>query len=152
MDSAQNLITIACKIADQTFEVDNERLYIDLGALDGDGHGAHPEAAGKTLFLSELSRREYSIPTTESWKLEGLGRHIAFRRTLLQVHHLGLPGGVHSIWGNRIRFLQIWDWQHSTTSNCVLIDTVRKRRIGESLDFCFLGNDRLLIVSEDLKS
>jgi hypothetical protein len=33
----------------------------------------------------------------------------------------------------------------------VLSDTIINPEVGESLDFCFLGNDRLLIVSKDLK-
>ncbi|KAG2055958.1 hypothetical protein BDR06DRAFT_302672 [Suillus hirtellus] len=143
MDPAQNLIAIACMIADETLEMDDERLYIDLGTLDGDG-GVHPEAAGKTLFLSGLPRCEDSLYTIENWKLEGLGRHIAFRRSLL-VHEGGYK------FGEEIWFMQIWDWQHSTTSSCVLSDTIINPEVGESLDFCFLGNDRLLIVSKDLK-
>ncbi|KAG2363024.1 hypothetical protein BDR07DRAFT_1460543 [Suillus spraguei] len=127
---------------------DNEKFHIDLGVLDGDG-GAHPEAAGKTLFLSGLPKGEYSIHAIENWKLEGFGRHIAFQRSLLLVFHLGSR---HRL-GEEILFLQVWDWQHSATSNCVLVDTTINTTagIGESFDFCFLGNDRLLIVNEDLK-
>lgn len=109
MDPAHNLIAIACVIADETLGVDDERLYIDLGALEGHG-GVHPEAAGKTLFLSRLPKCEAGLYTIETWKLEGLGRHIAFRRSLL-VHD-----GSYSF-GEEIWFVQIWDWQHSTTSN-----------------------------------
>lgn len=145
MDPAQNLIAIACMIADETLEMDDERLYIDLGTLDGLGDGGvHPEAAGKTLFLSGLPRCEDGLYTIENWKLEGLGRHIAFRRSLL-VHEGGYK------FGEEIWFMQIWDWQHSTTSSCVLSDTIINPDVGESLDFCFLGNDKLLIVSKDLK-
>lgn len=143
MDPAQNLIAIACVIVDETLGVDDERLFIDLGALDGDG-GVHPEAAGKTLFLSRLPKCEAGLYSIETWKLEGLGSHIAFRRSLL-VHD-----GSYSF-GEEIWFVQIWDWQHSTTSNCVLSDSLMSPNVGESLDFCFLGNDRLLIVSKDLK-
>lgn len=143
MDPAQNLIAIACMIVDETIGVDDERLYIDLGTLDGDGD-AHPEAAGKMLYLSRLPRCEDGLYTIENWKLEGFGKHIAFRRSLL-VHE-----GSYSF-GEEIWFVQIWDWQHSTTSNCVLSDTIINPEVGESLDFCFLGNDRLLIVSKDLK-
>ncbi|KAG2065167.1 hypothetical protein BDR04DRAFT_1108890 [Suillus decipiens] len=146
MDPSQNLIAVACMIVDENLGIN--RLYIDLGALDGDG-GAHPEAAGKTLFLSGLPRHEDDIGAIENWKLEGLGRHIAFQRSLLPVLH---RGSRHK-YSEEIWFLQIWDWQHSTTSNCVLIDTKinTNGEIGESLDFCFLGNDRLLTVNEDLK-
>ncbi|KAG1775544.1 hypothetical protein EV702DRAFT_1279893 [Suillus placidus] len=143
MDPAQNLIAIACMIANETLGMEDERLYIDLGALDGDG-GVHPEAAGKTLFLSGLPRFENGLYAIENWKLEGFGRHIAFRRSLL-VHEGGYK------FGEEIWFLQIWDWQRSTTSSCVLSDTIINPEVGESLDFCFLGNDRLLIVSKDLK-
>lgn len=143
MDPAQNLIAIACMIADETLGMDDERLYIDLGALDGNG-AVHPEAAGKTLFLSALPRCEDGLYTIENWKLEGLGRHIAFRRSLL-VHEGSYK------FGEEIWFLQIWDWQKSTTSSCVLSDTIINPEVGESLDFCFLGNERLLIVSRDLK-
>lgn len=143
MDPAQNLIAIACMIADETLGMDDERLYIDLGALDGDG-GVHPEAAGKTLFLSALPRCEDGLYTIENWKLEGLGRHIAFRRSLL-VHEGSYK------FGEEIWFLQVWDWKQSTMSSCVLSDAIINPEVGESLDFCFLGNDRLLIVSKDLK-
>jgi hypothetical protein len=109
MDPAQNLIAIACMIVDETLGMDDERLYIDLGALDGDG-GVHPEAAGKTLFVSKLPRCQDGLYTIENWKLEGLGRYIAFRRSLL-VHEGGYK------FGEEIWFLQIWNWQQSTTSS-----------------------------------
>ncbi|KAG2156916.1 uncharacterized protein EDB93DRAFT_1126489 [Suillus bovinus] len=145
MDPAQNLIAIACMIADESPGMDSDgmRLYIDIGVLDGDGD-VHPEAAGKTLFLSGLPTCEDGLYTIENWKLEGLGKHIAFRRSLL-VHEGGYK------FGEEIWFLQIWDWKHSTTSSCVLSDTIINPEVGESLDFCFLGNDRLLIVSKDLR-
>jgi hypothetical protein len=129
--------------ADETLGVDDEKLFNDLGTLFGDGV-VHPVAAGKTLLLSGLPKCEDGLYTIENWKLEGLGRHIAFRRSLL-VHE-----GSYSF-GEEIWFVQIWDWQHSTTFNCVLSDTIINPEVGESLDFCFLGNDRLLIVSKDLK-
>ncbi|KAG1814702.1 uncharacterized protein BJ212DRAFT_1512407 [Suillus subaureus] len=49
MDPAQNLIT-AYAVTDDTLQSNKETLYIDLGVLDSDG--AHPRAAGWTLFLS----------------------------------------------------------------------------------------------------
>ncbi|KAG1729274.1 hypothetical protein EDB19DRAFT_1913464 [Suillus lakei] len=52
---------------------------------------------------------------------------------------------VASIW-----WLQIWDWQHSTSSNSILSGPIVLDS-DKSTDFCFLGNNRFLIVSDDLK-
>ncbi|KAG2141155.1 uncharacterized protein EDB93DRAFT_639967 [Suillus bovinus] len=44
--------------------------------------------------------------------------------------------------------LQIWDWQHSTTSDSVLRISDKYSR---NIEFCFLGNDRLLVVAHNLE-
>jgi hypothetical protein len=116
MDPAQNLIAIAyCVIQFPDENIDtlehDERFFIELGALDGDG--VHPKAAGRTLYLSELPGREGSRFLTESLKLEGMGKHIALRRALTcDDSGVSLP---EEIWS-----LHIWDWQESTTSNVSL--------------------------------
>jgi hypothetical protein len=92
MDLAQNLIVVVYLV--------DETLYIDLRALDGDG--VHPQAAGPRLFLSELQGYDAHHIDTESANLKGWGRHIALRRIAPSINQ----------WQ-----LQIWDWQHSTTSN-----------------------------------
>ncbi|KAG2156894.1 uncharacterized protein EDB93DRAFT_1101306 [Suillus bovinus] len=156
MDQAQNLLAIAYAI-----EVDNypsdEESYIELLTLDGDS--VHPQAAGRTLFMSTfwLPRRR-EIPS----KLEIFGRHIAFLRFIPLFDDTG--SSLASIW-----WLQIWDWQYSTLSNVSInqnqltdltVDSIQSILSGptvlegsstRSIDFCFLGNDRMLIVSDDLK-
>ncbi|KAG1746019.1 uncharacterized protein EDB91DRAFT_138725 [Suillus paluster] len=141
MDPVQNLIAIVCATVDDHFQWDDKRIYIDLGALDGGG--IHPLAAGRTLFLSELPEIENSNTSSNrgSFKLKGFGRHIALWRSLRVVDQI-LP---RSLWG-----LQIWDWQHSPTSSSVLSDTIYPA-YEEPNDFCFLGNDRLLMFSDTMK-
>ncbi|KAG2343506.1 hypothetical protein BDR05DRAFT_301180 [Suillus weaverae] len=117
--------------------VSDKEYYIDLLALDGDG--AHPQAAGRTLFLSDLPGRENFI--TKSTKIEGLGRHIALR---LFDDQLRSPSSRSRWW------LQIWDWQHSTMSNSILSGPILDPDFDE-IDICFLGNDRFLIVNDNLK-
>ncbi|KAG0708776.1 hypothetical protein DFH29DRAFT_1035553 [Suillus ampliporus] len=121
MDPAQNLIAILHARGD-TRQLDDERFHIDLGALDRDG--VHPEAAGRTLFLSGLSRHaSHSHCSSSTFKI---------------------------IWS-----LQIWDWQHSSTSNSILTDTLYTTRNesdiyddSDPIMPCFLGNDRLVIANE----
>ncbi|KAG2339284.1 hypothetical protein BDR05DRAFT_1062254 [Suillus weaverae] len=120
MDPAQNLIVVVCVVG--------ETVHIDLRALDSDG--VHPQAAGPRLFLSALQEYEEHHIDTESAKLKGLGRHVALRWISLSI----------DMWQ-----LQIWDWQHSTTSNCFLSGDINP------FDFCFLGNNRLLVVGDALK-
>ncbi|KAG2347339.1 hypothetical protein BDR05DRAFT_652298 [Suillus weaverae] len=127
MDPAQNLIAVAYFVHDET-------AYIDLRALDGDD--VHPQAAGPKLILSGLPGYETRFATTRT-ELKGFGRHITLRRSLV-ISHV-------ETWASEMWQLQIWDWQHSTTSNSVLSDTTL---LG---DFCFLGNNRLLVVTNDLK-
>ncbi|KAG2087902.1 uncharacterized protein F5147DRAFT_781167 [Suillus discolor] len=133
MDPAQNLIAIACSVTD-ILDLDYERLYIGLRVLDRDG--VHPQAAGQTLFSSILlaSRDEYFV--AESAKLKGFGRHIALCRSFVYPFE-------EEIWQ-----LHIWDWQHSTRSNSVLSGTID---LPNSIDFCFLGDNRLLVVTDELK-
>lgn len=133
MDPAQNLIAIAYSVTDATLESNDETLYIDLGALDRDG--IHPKAAGRTLFLSVLPASKDKCFVTESAKLKGFGRHIALRRSFAYPFE--------EMWQ-----LDIWDWQHSATSNSVLSGTNFQPN---SIDFCFLGNNRLLVVAGHLK-
>ncbi|KAG2107423.1 uncharacterized protein F5147DRAFT_653298 [Suillus discolor] len=91
MDPAQNLIAVA-------YAADHRTVYINLGALDGDG--VHPQAAGERLVLSDNSRS-----ATGNAKLKGFGRHIALSR-------LSNDENQNSVWQ-----LQIWDWKYSTTSS-----------------------------------
>ncbi|KAG1905139.1 uncharacterized protein F5891DRAFT_1255664 [Suillus fuscotomentosus] len=126
MDPAQNLIAVA-------YVVDHKTVYINLGALDGDH--SHPEAAGERL-LSDDSENRFEATMA---KLKGFGRHIALSRR----------------WDdeNRASFfkwqLQIWDWKYSTTSDSILSGAVLNRIVGP-VDFCFLGNNRLLVITDNL--
>ncbi|KAG1859374.1 hypothetical protein DFJ58DRAFT_726398 [Suillus subalutaceus] len=133
IDPEQNLAAVVYEI------IGKSGAYIDLLALDGDG--SHPRAVGPTLSTVQgLPRRQSITQTRESWRLDGLGRHIALWHFLrLYDPHRSL------LW------LQIWDWQHSTTSNCILRDTLFAYGLEESIDSCFLGNNRLLIASDKLK-
>ncbi|KAG0704802.1 hypothetical protein DFH29DRAFT_1067803 [Suillus ampliporus] len=112
---------------------------LTLGTLDGDA--IHPQAAGQTLFLSVLTAQG-NRSATENLKLKCCGRHIA-----LLCSPLAYDGGntFGTIW-----WLQLWNWQHSTTSNSNLRDTMLSG-FNCPIDFCFVGNDRLLIVSDYLK-
>ncbi|KAG2141180.1 uncharacterized protein EDB93DRAFT_1338677 [Suillus bovinus] len=133
MDPAQNLIAVAYSVASENHPLESdEAVQIDLGALDSDG--VHPQAAGRALLLSQPS-----LPTLFAI-LKGSGRHIALQRSLVIV-----ADGGRSL-SKKGWQLQIWDWQNSATSNSVLDKT------GESdMDFCFLGNDRLLVVAGNLE-
>ncbi|KAG2134468.1 hypothetical protein DEU56DRAFT_407986 [Suillus clintonianus] len=116
MDLAQNLIAV--------LHVIDRALYIGLGALDGDG--VHPLAAGQRLSCSVLPGSDYSPIRLLFATMKCFGRHIALR------------------WVSRLKgkWLQIWDWQGSTTSNCLLNDNSRTH----PNEFCFLGNNRLLVI------
>lgn len=143
MDPAQNLIAVAYATVDDHFEWDDERIYIDLGTLDGGG--IHPQAVGRTLFRSELPGIQSSdcISTDlGKLKLKCFGRHIALWRSLKITCEYVI---VERLWE-----LQIWDWQHSTTSSSVLSATINPA-CEEAIDFCFLGSDRLLIFNDDMK-
>ncbi|KAG1843368.1 hypothetical protein DFJ58DRAFT_731660 [Suillus subalutaceus] len=120
MDPVQNLIAVAYFFDDT--------VYISLGALDSDG--VHPQAAGERLILSDNSENP---PETIAAKLIGLGRHIALWRTLDN-------SSLDEQWQ-----LQIWDWQHSTTSGSILSGTS-----DSPLDIRFLGNNQLLVITDNL--
>ncbi|KAG2107424.1 uncharacterized protein F5147DRAFT_697206 [Suillus discolor] len=124
MDPAQNLIAVA-------YAVDNKTVYINLGALDGDG--VHPQAAGEKLFLLHDLCYETTIA-----ELKGFGRHIALSRHSDGAHPTLLDG----TWQ-----LQIWDWKYSTTSSSILSGAVGSF---SPANFCFLGNNRLLVITDNL--
>ncbi|KAG1775179.1 hypothetical protein EV702DRAFT_1280077 [Suillus placidus] len=131
MDPAQNLKAVV-------YKVDHETLYIDLGVLDHDS--AHPQAAGRTLYVSGPPGYDNNRVQTTSAKLSGCGRHIALQRSV-EVTVVDHGAGIYyeNMWQ-----LQIWDWQHSTTSNSVLSVTTL-----HGIGFCFLGNKRILVVADD---
>ncbi|KAG2138288.1 hypothetical protein DEU56DRAFT_755863 [Suillus clintonianus] len=128
MDPMQNLVAAAYDAND------GSDVCINLLPLDRDG--THPQAAGPTLFTSTaLPRRLNVLWKVERWKLRGLGRHIALWHSLL----LHDPDRV--LW-----WLQIWDWQYSATSNSVLSGTEFNTKTDRLIDYCFLENDRLLMI------
>ncbi|KAG2105789.1 uncharacterized protein F5147DRAFT_701915 [Suillus discolor] len=124
IDPAQNLIAIAYHTDDHDYlnslSWPDRPFYVDLKALDEDG--VHPQAAGQTLFLSLSKLHECQVSTL---KLQGHGRHIAIQCDLA------------GTWWS-----QIWDWQHSTTSNSV----ISYASTSTDEDFCFLGNNRFLTI------
>lgn len=128
MDPAQNLIAVV-------YVVDYETACINLGALDGDH--IHPQAAGERLFLLDESENHHK---TIGVRLKGFGRHIALWRRLDNEQWISSD----ETWQ-----LQIWDWQHSMRSNSILSGAVPDR-FDVTFDFCFLGNDRLLVITFDL--
>ncbi|KAG2121430.1 hypothetical protein DEU56DRAFT_95585 [Suillus clintonianus] len=133
MNPAQNLIAVVYRI------VDDERLYIQLRALYSDSD--HSQAAGRTLFPSGLPGYDNEwINAT----LKGCGRHIALQCWLM-VEADALGDYSKCVWQ-----LQIWEWQHSTTSSSTL-SGILLNPVVDPTDFCFLGNDRLLVVADDLK-
>ncbi|KAG1842951.1 hypothetical protein C8R48DRAFT_780895 [Suillus tomentosus] len=103
MDPAQNLIAVA-------YVVNHKTVYINLGALDGDG--VHPQAAGERLFLSDYSENRFE---TTMARLKGFGRHIALSRRSDNEDRTSLD----KVWQ-----LQIWDWKDSTTSGSILSGAV----------------------------
>ncbi|KAG2131333.1 hypothetical protein DEU56DRAFT_914482 [Suillus clintonianus] len=132
MDPAQDLIAVV-------YIVDHKTTHIDLKTLSVDG--VHPRAAGQTLFLYGLPGHDDSEIRTVGLKLKGFGRHIALQRSL------SVEQGTSSddMWQ-----LQIWDWQHSTTSNSALSGLIDPE-YGTIFDFCFLGNNRLLAWTDELR-
>ncbi|KAG1775234.1 hypothetical protein EV702DRAFT_1269576 [Suillus placidus] len=145
MDPVQNLIAIVYSVADEYDHLESEKMVsIDLRALDGDS--IHPKAAGRTLIVSGPAPCDNvnRIKTTFA-KLKGCGRHIALQRTLeLDGRNRNYPRPAQ--WQ-----LQIWDWQNSLVSNSVLSDTIPHLMYDDPIEFCFLGNDRLLVVTDSLK-
>ncbi|KAG2156197.1 hypothetical protein DEU56DRAFT_906368 [Suillus clintonianus] len=142
MDPAQNLIAIAYVITEGVCQPGGVRFFIELNALDGGG--VHPQAAGRTLFMSGPPQCENIRFEINSGKLKGFGRRIALWCSL-RFNGAGSYTFNRTMW-----WLQIWDWQHSTTSISVLSDTFNSVP-DDSMDFCFLGDDRLLIASYSLK-
>ncbi|KAG1855331.1 hypothetical protein DFJ58DRAFT_786117 [Suillus subalutaceus] len=143
MDPAQNLIAIVYSVPDEDDPLEsNEMVSIDLRTLDGDS--VHPEAAGRTLIVSGPAGYDDNVDRIETMcaKLKGCGRHIALQRTLVVDGTGDRPESV--------CHLQIWDWKNSTISSSVLSDTV-PYPFEDSIDFCFLGNNRLLVVTDYLK-
>ncbi|OJA12069.1 hypothetical protein AZE42_02170 [Rhizopogon vesiculosus] len=142
MDPAQNLIATAYATthehSDWQSHSDDANFYIGLTTLDVGG--IHPQAAGPVLFLPGYENRGLAV---FGWKLKVLGSHVAFQRSLV------LRDRANTTYKDRW-WLQIWDWQHSTTSNCILDETV-DMETDDSNDFCFLGSDRLLVLRNDLK-
>jgi hypothetical protein len=107
MDPTQNLIAIAYGVNDDTLQ--EGRFYVDLRTLDGDG--IHSQAAGQTLFLSvHTAQDSHDLFTiTEDLKLKVFGRHLALQCS---------PMFDDLVSTSRVTWwLQLWDWQHSTTSN-----------------------------------
>ncbi|KAG1824312.1 hypothetical protein EV424DRAFT_1395362, partial [Suillus variegatus] len=126
MDPAQNLFAI-------TYGVDAGLANIYLATLD-DGC-VHPHAAGPALVL-ESPAYEWQV------KLQCYGRHIALSRRF-HTHGVGTP--FFTMWQ-----LQIWDWQHSTTLSSVLNSSTQSKFLHPT-SYCLLGNDRLLVIADDLK-
>ncbi|KAG1727726.1 hypothetical protein EDB19DRAFT_189337 [Suillus lakei] len=129
MDPAQNLVAVVYIV--------RGTVYIDLRALDCDD--VHPQAAGETLLLPDDPENRGE---TVSAKLKGFGRHIALWRRL--------DDPTWTTFKDDKWQLQLWDWQHSTTSSSVL-DGVILDQSETTVDFCFLGNDRLLVITDDLE-
>lgn len=142
MDPTQNLIAIAYVTTESVFQLGDVKFFVELGALDR--AGAHPKAAGRTLFMLGPPRCESIRFEPNSGKLKGHGEHIALWCSL-RFNDAGSFTHNRTMW-----CLQIWDWQHSTTSISVLSDTFNSVP-DDSMDFCFLGRDRLLIANYSLK-
>ncbi|KAG2357744.1 hypothetical protein BDR07DRAFT_349808 [Suillus spraguei] len=125
MDPVQNLIATAYVVTDQS---NDKTVYIELRDLGSDG--VHPKATGPV----SLPRLENNFMMTGA-KIKGFGSYIALQSSFISQCDI--------TWQ-----LNIWNWQHSTTSNSVL-----KGRVSfpSTMDFCFLGNNRLLVVVDDLK-
>ncbi|KAG1748677.1 hypothetical protein EDB19DRAFT_1683078 [Suillus lakei] len=141
MYPAQNLIAIAYAICHGTSR--ETIVHVDLRVLDGDG--IHPETAGQTLFLPTAAAQCVESAIAQS-QLKGLGKHIALLRYSMDYMY-GTAGST----TYRFRWwLQLWDWQQSTTSNSNLRDRIFSNAY-MPVDFCFIGNDRLLIAGDDLK-
>ncbi|KAG1787093.1 uncharacterized protein HD556DRAFT_1411248, partial [Suillus plorans] len=125
MDPAQNLFAITYGVG--------EMAYIYLATLD-DGC-VHPHAAGPALVLESPVVHERQV------RLQCYGRHIASSRRFC-TRGVGTPS---LMWQ-----LQIWDWQHSTTLSSVLNSSTQSTFLHPT-SYCFLGNDRLLVVADNLK-
>ncbi|KAG1804396.1 uncharacterized protein BJ212DRAFT_1580997 [Suillus subaureus] len=140
MDPVQNLIAVVYMGHDEP-----ETLYIDLRALDSDRD--HPLAAGRTLFLSEVPKyNDNDDIRTITTTLKGCGRYIAFQHFCM----LSVEDEDKGNFCEYVSQLQIWDWQHSTTSKSVLSDIICYSLMNPT-DFCFLEDNRLLVVIGNLR-
>ncbi|KAG2107488.1 uncharacterized protein F5147DRAFT_837394 [Suillus discolor] len=140
IDLAQNLIAVAyCVTSEDNPLESDEAVFIDLRALDGDD--VHPQAAQRTLFLWEEFESESDLIKTTYAKLKCCGRHIALQRSLAITN----DDGKNYEWD-----MQIWDWQNSATRR-IVTGGATPHPSENQIDFCFLGNDRLLIVADDLE-
>jgi hypothetical protein len=108
MDPTQNLIAIAYVITEGIFQLGDVKFFIELGTLDGGG--AHPQAAGRTLFMSGPPQCKSIRFQPNSGKLKGYRERIALWCSL-RFDDVGSVACSRTMW-----WLQIWDWQHSTTS------------------------------------
>jgi hypothetical protein len=102
MDPAQNLLDVVYVVTCGPLQSD-KTVHVDLRALNDDS--IHPQAAGRTLVLSELPKFDTNYAT-----LKGCGRCIALLR---RQHSTRISSG-------RMWQLQIWDWKNSTASNVSL--------------------------------
>ncbi|KAG2151234.1 uncharacterized protein EDB93DRAFT_305364 [Suillus bovinus] len=143
MDPAQNLIAVAYYVTHENDFESYEAVYVDLRTLDSDG--IHPQAAGRTLLLSESSVYEDATVETTRAKLKCYGKHIALQRSLVIT-----PDDRRNHYTQRTEW-QIWDWQNSAISRSVLNGDIVPYPSENQVDFCFLGNDRLLVVASDLE-
>ncbi|KAG2119547.1 uncharacterized protein F5147DRAFT_647486 [Suillus discolor] len=85
------------------------------------------------FMLPELHGPQNILPKSEGWRIRSLGRLMALS------HSLRLNDPDRILW-----WLQIWDWQHLTTSNSVLSDATSGSQI--SIDHYFLRTSRLLMI------
>ncbi|KAG2363030.1 hypothetical protein BDR07DRAFT_1484116 [Suillus spraguei] len=114
IDPEQNLISAM-------YDLNGSGVYVNFLALDGSG--VHPKAAGATLIVSPslpgCQNTDFSfIPQSHmpgEWSLKSLGKHVAV------LHKLRLDR--HAVELKLQWWIQIWDWQYSTISNCVLNGT-----------------------------
>ncbi|KAG2121426.1 hypothetical protein DEU56DRAFT_927422 [Suillus clintonianus] len=143
MDPAQNLIASAYVIYVDNAEpghLARETLHVDLIPLDG---SIPLQAAGRTLI--GLPENENEITRTSMAKLKDYGKYIALYRKV-EVYSTS------ELYTSCPRWkLQIWDRQHSTTSNSVLSRCYSYRADNNVNDFCFLGNNRLLVAIDMLE-
>ncbi|KIK34628.1 hypothetical protein CY34DRAFT_812802 [Suillus luteus UH-Slu-Lm8-n1] len=135
MDPAQNLLAVSYVVTGGPLQ-SHKTVHVDLRALHDDS--VHPQAAGRTLVLSGLPKFN-----TGYAKLKGFGRHIALLARQYD-SPIASPISPERMWQ-----LQIWDWKNSTASNCVLSNTFLDLR--HEFDISFLGHNRLLVVTDDLK-
>jgi hypothetical protein len=108
MDPTQNLIAIAYVITEGIFQLGDMKVFVELGTLDGGGD--HPQAAGRTLIMLGPPQCKSIRFEPNSGKLKGYQKRIALWCSL-RFDDVGSFTCNQTMW-----WLQIWDWQHSTTS------------------------------------